>query len=276
MAKQNVGIIGYGVVGQATANGLKQKGDTIYFYDKYRKDSLPIEEVARKSDIIFLCLPTPYKRDQIDLSIIDENIEKLVPFTDNTEKVVVVKSTVVPTTTENYAKKYPKTKFAFNPEFLTEAHAFDDFINADRIVVGSNDEKVSKKIADFYKKRFPKIPVYISDSKTAEMVKYMANCFLATKVIFANEIYDLCKKLSIDYPKVKEMVLADKRFGKSHFDITEIRGFGGKCFPKDIIAIMGLFKKLGVDDSLLKTVWEKNLKIRKYKDWEEIPFVKSA
>ena len=103
----------------------------------------------------------------------------------------------------------------------------------------------------------------------------MANSFLATKVIFANEIYDLCTKLNVNYEDVKKMVVSDKRIGSSHLDITKERGFGGKCFPKDLIAFLALFKELQIDNSLLEAVHDKNNRIRKVKDWETIPFVNS-
>ncbi len=269
----NLGIIGYGIVGKATAHGFKRSNYKIYHYDKFVAGNT-LEETVKKSQIIFICLPTPYKGDRISLSIIDENIAEITKVTDGTDKIIVIKSTVIPGTTANYSKKYPKSHFIFNPEFLTEAHANEDFINADRIVIGGEDKKSLKIVEDLYKKRFPKTPIFVSGSKTAEMVKYMANCYLATKVMFANEIHSLCEKLNIPYKDVKKMVTADKRIFDSHLDITEHKGFGGKCFPKDMIAIMGLYKDIGVDHSLLKTVWEKNLKIRQHKDWEEIPFVK--
>lgn len=269
----HLGIIGYGIVGKATAHGFKRSNYKIYHYDKYVPGN-SLEETVEKSQFIFICLPTPYKNDKISLSIIDENLAEITKITDGTDKIIVIKSTVIPGTTRKYANLYPKSLFVFNPEFLTEAHANEDFINADRIVIGGEDKWAVKQVEELYRKRFPQTPIFTSGSKTAEMVKYMANCYLATKVIFANEIHMLCEKLDIPYRDVKKMVTADKRIFDSHLDITEHRGFGGKCFPKDMIAIMGLYKEHDIDHSLLKTVWEKNLKIRQHRDWEEIPFVK--
>ena len=100
-------------------------------------------------------------------------------------------------------------------------------------------------------------------------------CFLATKVIYANEMYDICVKLGIKYEEVKKMVVADRRIYDSHLDVTSLRGFGGKCFPKDLLALLAMVKSNGVDTTLLDAVWRKNLKIRKVHDWEEIPFVVS-
>src|SRR3990167_4323379 len=95
--------------------------------------------------------------------------------------------------------------------------------------------------------------------------------FLTAKVIFANEMFDLCEQLGIKYEEMKKMVVADYRIFDSHLDITTQRGFGGKCFPKDTVALLGLARELGVELSVLETAWKKNLKIRKVRDWEEIP-----
>ena len=269
----NLGIIGYGIVGKAIEHIFKE-GNNILYYDKYLK-STPLKEVVEKSDFIFICLPTPFKKDKIDLSIIDENLKEITKYTDNTDKIIILKSTIVPGTTRNYSKLYPKTKFCFSPEFLREKNYLYDAVNPDRIIIGADDLNVKKRVLDLFKKRFPNITIFETDPTTAETVKYMANCFLATKVIFANEIFDLCNKLNINYEDVKKMVIADKRMGNTHFDVTDERGFGSKCFPKDIVALIGLYKDLNIDSTLLETVWKKNLKIRKVKDWEEIPFVKS-
>ena len=122
----------------------------------------------------------------------------------------------------------------------------------------------------------PSIPIYYTDFTTAEMVKYMANCYLATKVIFANEMYDIAEALGIKYEEVKKMVVADSRIKDSHLDVTTQRGFGGKCFPKDLLALRAMAKSLKVDTGILDAVWKKNLKVRKNRDWEEIPFAVSA
>ncbi len=271
MAK--IGIIGHGFVGEAVEHGFKAKNE-VKIYDKYKKSDT-FEETINESEVIFICLPTPYKDNRIDLSIMDETIKKINALAKGTDKIVVIKSTAIPGTTDKYSKKYPNLNFCFNPEFLREKHHISDFINADRTVIGADKEKVKERMGKLYKENFPTIPIFTSSQSAAELSKYMANSFLATKVIFANEIYDLCKKLNIDYGDVKEMVVSDRRIGNSHLDITEERGYGGKCFPKDIIAFLALFKELKVDHSLLATVHEKNNKIRKIKDWKNIPFVNS-
>lgn len=272
-----LGIIGYGIVGQALAFGFSQADIKdkyeIRYYDKY-KDTDSLETVVSSSEFIFICLPTPMKEDEsgIDLSIIEDSIAEITQYTNNTDKIIVIKSTVVPGTTAALEKKYPKSHFAFNPEFLTEANYLEDFLNADRNIVGANNDLVSRRTVALYRQRFPHTRIFQTDSTTAEMVKYMANAFLATKVIFANQMYDLCQALGIKYEEVKSMVTADHRIFDSHLDVTTARGFGGKCFPKDIVALIGRAKDLNVDPKLLETVWSINKKVRKNKDWEEIPF----
>lgn len=267
-----LGIIGYGIVGQAVEYGFKN--EPILIYDKY-KPFLPIDEVCKKSEFIFICVPTPIRQDYsgIDLSIVEENAASISENVSGTDKIVVIKSTVVPGTTKKLSEKYPKVQFAFNPEFLTEANFLEDFVNADRTIIGADNDLVSRRLVALYKKHFPKMPVFQTDPTTAEMVKYMANCFLATKVIFANEMYEICQKLGISYTEVKKLTVADHRIFDSHLDVTTERGFGGKCFPKDLTALKALAKSIDIDTTLLDAVWEKNLKVRKLRDWEEIPFV---
>ncbi len=273
----NLGIIGYGFVGQAVANGFNIASggkDKILYFDKY-KDSTPLQKVIQESEFIFICLPTPMKADEtgIDLSVVENMMPPIAALTDGTDKIIVIKSTVTPGTTVSFEKKHPKSNFCFNPEFLREASFLEDFLNADRTVIGANNDLVSRRMAVIYKQRFPRTQIFQTDPTTAETVKYFANAFLSTKVTFANFFYDYCQKIGIKYEEVKKMAAADNRIADAHLDVTTQRGFGGKCFPKDLVAIMGEFKKSGVDFSLLKTVWEYNKKIRKVHDWEEIPFV---
>lgn len=275
----NIGIIGYGFVGQAVANGFQAASngkDTILWYDKY-KDGSSLEKTIKNSEFIFVCLPTPMRQDEsgIDLSIFEEMIPQITKYTDNTDKIIVIKSTVTPGTTVKFEKLFPKSKFCFNPEFLTEANFLDDFINAERTVIGSNNDLVLRRAAVIFKQRFPNSKLFLTDPTTAETVKYFANAFLSLKVTFANYFYDYCQKLGIKYEEVKKMAAADHRIGDYHLEVTTLRGFGGKCFPKDLVAIMGEFKKMGVDISLLETMWEYNKKIRKVHDWDEIPFAVS-
>lgn len=270
-----IGIVGYGFVGQAVGYGFSSH--EIHIYDKY-KDYESLPNVVESSEYIFVCLPTPIKEDEsgIDLTIMDENMAQLARLTKGSDKIIVIKSTVIPGTTLGYAKKYPRSLFCFNPEFLREASFLQDFVNPDRIVIGATQDQVSRRVSALYQAVLPLAPICLTDPTTAEMVKYMANCFLATKVIFANEMFEICEKLGIKYEEVKKMVVADKRILDEHLEITTLRGFGGKCFPKDLLALRAMAKARGVDTKILDVVWAKNLKIRKVRDWDEIPFAVSG
>lgn len=269
----NIGIIGYGYVGKAVEYGFKPK-NKIFIHDKYLK-SLPLQKVVKNSEIIFVCVPTPMDNNytHIDLSIVNEVVKNTIRLARKlkTKPIIVIKSTVVPGTTVKLSQKYKYQSLLFNPEFLTEADYLWDFVNSDRIVIGGNRNVDIQKLVDLYRSSFPQTKIFTTEATTAEMVKYMANTYLATKVIFANEMFDLCEKLGIKYEEVKQMVVADKRIYDSHLDITTQRGFGGKCFPKDTVALLGLASELGIKMDLLETAWKKNLKVRKSRDWEEIP-----
>lgn len=268
-----IGIVGYGYVGKAVEYGFKPKNE-ILIHDKFLP-SLPLKKLVESAEIIFVCVPTPMdaKYSKIDLSIVESVISDITKLAKKLKKqpIIVIKSTVVPGTTRKLGKKYNYPEILFNPEFLTEANYLFDFVNPDRIIVGGDVDWVRRKLVDLYRTSFNNPPIFQTDPTTAEMVKYMANTYLATKVIFANEMFNLCEKLGIKYEEMKKMTVADKRIYDSHLDITTQRGFGGKCFPKDTVALLGLAKEVGIELSVLESAWKKNLKIRKVYDWEEIP-----
>lgn len=268
-----IGIVGWGVVGRAVGEGFATKKENKVFWYSRSPGPWSPEQVIKESEFLFICVPTPMFSDYsgIDLSVVRKTVDFIAPKIEGTDKILVIKSTVIPGTTADFKKKYPKVNFAMNPEFLTEANAPWDFLHPDRTVIGAFSQRVAARLISLYRDLYgADSKIFITDPTTAEMVKYMSNLFLATKVIFANEMFDLCTALGIKYEEVKDMVAADPRIGPSHLNVTTVRGFGGKCFPKDTVALLGVTRKLGVDLSLIKAMWEKNLKIRKIRDWEEI------
>ena len=266
----NIGIIGQGFVGTAVNEGLA-KFYNIETYD-IAKDSTckSIDELAIKSDVIFVCLPTPMKKNgECYLGILEEVINDL--NTTNKCKIIVIKSTIPPGTTEKWNKIYDNIDIIFNPEFLTEANSIEDFKNQNRIIVGG-PRPSSTKVARLFRKVFPKVPIIKTGSTHAEMVKYVTNCFLATKVSFANEMFKICNELDIDYDKVIEYAKFDERLGYSHWAVPGPDGdfgFGGHCFPKDMNALIYLGDRLGVDLKTLKSALETNDKVRTNRDWEQ-------
>ena len=158
----------------------------------------------------------------------------------------------------------------FSPEFLTEANSFDDFKNQTRIILGGSRPATSI-VKTMFRKAFPHVPIIKTGSRTAEAVKYFTNCFLATKVSFANEIKQICDTCDVDYDKVVEYALYDDRLGKSHWSVPGPDGdfgFGGHCFPKDLNALIQIAHNGEVVPTMLNATWEKNSEVRSDKDWE--------
>jgi len=272
-----VGVIGYGYVGRATGQGFSSNPENkVFWYDKFKESPNTLDEVIKNSDFIFIAVPTPIFSDYsgMDMSIVEEVIGQVAPKVAGTDKIIVIKSTSLPGTTKKMAKKYPGVNFVMNPEFLTQENASADFLKPFRTVIGCDNSDVGFRIQKLYETILPKDqPYFIVDSTSAELAKYMSNVILASKVLLANEFYDLAQKVGVNYLDVREAVEADPRVGK-HLGVPGPdgdRGFGGACFPKDTIGILGLAKKVKVDMSALEGVWKKNLKIRKNKDWESMP-----
>lgn len=271
-----IGIVGWGFVGQATGKGLaRNKTNKIFVYDKQRTSPLTLKEVVAKSEFIFVCVPTPMYSDYSGMSmeIVDQVVDEIAPLASGTDKIVIIKSTVLPGTTAKYIKKYPKVNFAMNPEFLTQNNANKDFLNPARTVIGASSRKVGERVERLYQTILSKDqPYYIMDTTSAEVTKYMSNLTLAAKVILANEFYAISKKVGANYDTVRRAVEADPRIG-THLKVPGPDGnfgFGGSCFPKDMIGILGVARKLKIDVSVLEAVWKKNLKVRKDRNWEQM------
>lgn len=272
----NIGIIGWGFVGEATGKGfLKSKKNKVFWFDKYKKSSDTFDEVVDKSDFIFVCVPTPMFRDYsgMDMSIVKGVVEQIARDVAGTKKILIIKSTALPGTTASFSKKYPKVNFAMNPEFLTQINAKADFLNPTRTVIGVNNKKVGKKIKKLYQTILPKNQKYfITDTTSAEVAKYMSNLMLASKILLANEFYNLSKKVGANYDEVRKAVEADPRIG-SFLKVPGWDGdfgFGGACFPKDMLGILAFAKNKKIDMSALSAIWRKNLKLRKKRDWEKM------
>jgi len=267
-----IGIIGMGFVGGTTAKVL-EKVHEILPYDKY-KEPYTNPEKLKQAEIVFICVPTPMKSSgEIDYSPIYDSLEILKKVTnENNRPLVVIRSTAVSGTTDKLEEIYP-FKFVFNPEFLREKNALTDMLNVDRIVIGANNNEDYEKVEAVYKPIFPNIKYIKVDRKTAEMIKYAANVMLTGQIALANEIYQICKATGIDYDSVKEAILLDKRIARN-IDVPGHDGefgFGGKCFPKDLNALIYLARENLYRPYLFEEVWRLNEKVRKNKDWLDIP-----
>ncbi|MCD6455993.1 MAG: UDP-glucose/GDP-mannose dehydrogenase family protein [Methanophagales archaeon] len=253
-----ISIIGSGWVGTLIGKGFAELGNEIIFYDIVDK-ALPnfnkdINYAIENSDISFICVPTPTNEDgEIDLSYVKDaakNIGTILAEKDNYH-VIVVKSTVVPGTTEKVVipilEKYTGKKagefgICMNPEFLTEISGTwstdedtkKDFFTEDRIVIGEYDKRSGDVLEEIYEPLNK--PIFRTDLRTAEMIKYASNCMLAAKISYWNEIFLICKELGIDSRAIADVVGLDPRIGK--YGTLHGKAFGGKCLPKDLKAFV--------------------------------------
>lgn len=292
---KRIAVIGTGYVGLVSGTCFAETGNQVICVDidekkieKMRRGEVPIYEphlesvfernikenriafttdlamAVEESEIIFLALPTPPGEDgSADLSYVLDVADKLGKIM-TSYKVIVDKSTVPVGTAEQVEAaiaKHAKVDFAVvsNPEFLREGYAIDDFLNPDRVVIGTSCTKAAKIMEELYK---PFIrdghPLIIMDEKSAELTKYAANSFLATKITFMNEIANFCEKVGADVDMVRLGIGSDSRIG--HKFLYPGIGFGGSCFPKDVSALVKSGKKAGYDFEIINSVLEVNEK----------------
>lgn len=286
------GVIGLGFVGSSWATVLAErtKNSDIEVYDKklsvLQSKGLPQVSIERgfgpKTRILFVAVPTPMNKDgSCNLDYVRSALEFAQLGAE--KRIVVIKSTMPPGTTAVLAKEFPGIEIVFSPEFLTEANALNDVRNQKRIILGGPRSAVNF-VQSQLRGLFPDTTFVKTSAANAEMTKYVTNCFLATKVSFANEIYQICSALAaagtdIDYDRVMECVKLDPRVGNSHWSVPSFEtdsngdplfGFSLSCFPKDINALISLSTALGVAPTVLQAAWDKNLEVRPSKDWERL------
>ena len=226
--------------------------------------STNLKESIKKSDIVFVCVGTPTRRNSnsADLSQV-YSVAKEISKSINKFKIIINKSTVPVTTGDEVekiiAKKVSRKYFSVvsNPEFLREGEAIRDFIYPDRVVIGSNDEKSKKILKNLYSPLISKGAKFLSTNRrAAELIKYASNAFLATKITFINEIANLCEKTGIDVEDISIGIGLDKRIG-SRF-LRAGPAYGGSCFPKDTKAIVSTADKFKTNLSVIKSVIKSN------------------
>jgi UDPglucose 6-dehydrogenase len=261
-----IGIMGAGVVGGALASFLTSAGIDVRIYDppKGHASITALEE----ADVVFVCVPTPYTAGiGFDDSFLLDAVNRIPG-----EKAVVIKSTVLPGTTELLQERFPRHRFMFNPEFLREVSALEDFLRPDRQIVGHT--AASRADAQRVMNMLPRAPFErICRASDAEMAKYVANAFLAVKVSYANEVFDLCQQMHIDYGQVRDIVGADARIGSSHMDVHDAgyRGYGGKCLPKDSKSLLDLAQSFGSGMRVLAAADRVNFVLRNYAEGQRAP-----
>tara|TARA_B100001248_G_C27267883_1_gene401616 strand:- start:10 stop:855 length:846 start_codon:yes stop_codon:yes gene_type:complete len=263
-----VGIVGYGFVGKALENGIDDSVSTLKIDPKLNnsiKDLVPFQP-----NIIFICVPTPLCEDlSLDASIVHSVVDEILEY--NIDCLIVLKSTILPNHLEKISQRLKR--FIYNPEFLREKHANEDFLNSNLIVFGG-DQKDIDEIKDFYIERTKCIcKTYVeTDYVTASLIKYTINSYLATKVSFFNELKKIFVEANTNdsWENFIRYLQKDSRLGNSHMSVPGHdgkEGFGGACLPKDSIALLNFYKENNLDFKVLKSAIDVNNTIRdKYND----------
>lgn len=258
--RKKIAIIGLGVVGRGMTK-LFQDRFQIFGYDPLIQ---PDKKLVEGCDLAIICVPTPMKEDSsCDISIVEDVISWIE------SPLILIKSTIPPKTTDYLANKYRKN-VCFSPEYMGESAYFTPFWkypdpeNAKShgfVIIGGGK---ASEIANYFMKVMSVDTVYsLCTAVEAELTKYMENAFFATKITFCNEFFNIAEKLGIDYKKLRENWLLDPRINRNHTLVfEEDRGFGGKCLPKDLNAIVKFADDRGYNAKLLKTVLEVNKEIR--------------
>lgn len=238
-----IGIIGKGYVGGAMYENFKDFYNVEVYDTDPEKKTMELPQLVNWAEIIFISVPTPMqeKSGECDSSIVESVVRQIADIDKN--KVVVIKSTVPPGTTRRLINETGMS-ICFNPEFLTEANYIMDFKYQPLIVIGADHDGLYNIIYDLYDDFTSRVSsnsqIVHRGSAEVEMFKYLANCFLATKVIFNNEMYRLCQKVGVDYDSVADIARLDRRLGHTHWRVPGPDGklgFGGSCFPKDMNAL---------------------------------------
>lgn len=260
-----VAIIGYGYVGK----GMHKIFPDALLYDVQPNiiKAWSTREEINQCDLAIICVPTPMQESEsefksVDTSIVESVLEWL------TVPLVLIKSTVPPGTTDRLVEKYPKISFGFSPEYMGEGKYHTtpwkyldptDPTTHPFVIIGG-EQSTAEKIANFFVRQLgPEKTYYLCSSTEAEIIKYMENSWGALKVIFAQEFYDLCQSVGASYIKVREGWSLDNRVEKMHTAVfVDERGFGGKCYPKDVNGIVVVGDNVGAEMTLLKAALRKN------------------
>ena len=274
---KNIGIIGNGFVGSAVEFGFSAQTNcdaVVRVYDKNPVKSIhTLNETVNKSEFIFVSVPTPSNSDgSMNVNILESALMD-IQRVNNKKNIILIRSTILPGTTTKLQNKFKKLNLVFNPEFLTERSAKFDFINQSRFILGGR-KKITARVAELFRWRFgDSISIIETNFETAELIKYMNNCYFATKVSFMNEMKLIADKSNVDWDLAVDGFVRDGRIGHSHLAVPGPdgkMGFGGSCFPKDIQAMIHFGKNLDVDMNTLLGAWATNLQVRPEKDWENL------
>lgn len=288
LKRGTIGLVGHGFVGKAIEAFFRDSNNVakcgILINDKAKPELNTLREVVKESEVIFIAVPTPMRKDG---SCFTGYVEEVIKSINETAKelqrnldsfVLVVKSTVPPGFIEEMQNRYLPMRLTFSPEFLTEANSVADFKKTNRIIVGGDTED-ALIVCKYFLEADPapvndgRRVILATDSTTAEMVKLYANGMLTAKVIFSNEVYLICEKLGVKFEDVRLLACLDQRIGVGHTKVPGPDGqlgYGGHCFPKDIQSLRAIARILETGEKMFTAMIERNEEIREKKDWLEM------
>jgi UDPglucose 6-dehydrogenase len=250
-AIRRVGIIGHGYVGRGTGHALARVVD-VAWHDPAVAGSRPLEELARWAHALFVCVPTPMSESgAAELSIVHDVVDRLVVC--GVSGPVVLRSTLPPGTTDALVRRGSGLGLVFCPEFLRERHYLEDAASPTRIVLGWSsaiEPHRRANVRELFTRRFGHAPLVEMSAIEAELLKYASNALFGVKVAFANEMADLAGRLGVDWEPIRAALVLDPRVGDGHLAVPGPdgqRGFGGRCLPKDMAALLAVASDLEVD-----------------------------
>jgi UDPglucose 6-dehydrogenase len=252
--EMRIGIVGIGAVGAAMAELFPGAAT----YDEPKRVGSRAEINA--SDVVFVCVPTPRANDgSCDTSVVEDVVSWVEAPT------IVIRSTVSVGTSRRLAEKYRKG-VVFQPEYgpaETPDHPFNDLRNIRWIILGGERPACERALRAWQSVYSSDVTVRMSTYEAAELAKYMENAFLSMKLTFCNEFYDIAERVGVPYDELRELWLLDPRIGRTHtWVLSDRRGFGGKCLPKDLDAVIAVAEQVGADPSLLRQVRTTNATLR--------------
>jgi nucleotide sugar dehydrogenase len=255
-----IGVIGLGMVGGTVSRAFSEAGVGVCGYDRYLDIGTP--ELLAECHLVFMCVPTPSRADGgLDLGEIWSAVHEIEPLL-RPGSIVAVKSTVPPGTIDRLTAAFPRIEFVALPEFLVATKPDETFRHPDRVIIGARSSDVAAILEEVIGEVAPEAPVVVVQPIEAELAKLCSNALLAAKVAVANQMSDVCGRYDVSWPRVKSVVALDRRIGPDHLSVTQERGFGGTCLPKDLDGLIAASESAGHTPPLLRAVADFNRRIR--------------
>jgi UDPglucose 6-dehydrogenase len=259
MTRMKIGVVGHGVVGSAVARFFcADRRAEVAIYDKFQPphNSRERKAAVNACDLVFICVPTPIGQDGVscDVTAVEECVSWITA-------PICIRSTIPPGTVDRLAAATGKA-IVFSPEYLGEqpGHPWRNEGDSGFLIVGGSPAACELVLSAYRSIPELELQYYCTNARTAELCKYMENCFLATKVAFVNQFFDIAEVLNIDFSELRLLWLADPRIGQSHSNVTAARGFRGRCLPKDVSAVVAAMKPFG-GTPLLEAIMEYNARL---------------